>query len=433
MRWLLGITIAVVAVGAIAYGASAPGAAEAGLQFGETDARGSTSHPPRVRPGIDVLLADSAHLIAGRRVGLITNQSGVDAQGVATIDRLAAPSILAPRPSPLLVALFAPEHGIRGAAAPGEAVSDTVDLRTGVPIYSLYGANRAPTAAQLAELDLLIVDLQDVGVRTFTYISTTVEVMRAARAAHKRVIVLDRPNPIGCTMQGPVLDTAYASFIGLLPVPLRHGLTMGELARFANVELGIGADLVVVPVQGWRCEWLDRTGLPFVRPSPNLPDLEALAWYPGTVLLEASNLSVGRGTDAPFRLVGAPWFDPAAAIRLLRFHGVRAREVRTVPVRPGDGKFDGVEIRALALPPLRRERDDPIALSVWLLDAFAAQQGDAFQLDTLGFFRRLGVRLIPGATGVCDSHDCGSWRTFRWEDQINRFRARARPYLLYPR
>lgn len=416
VRWLLGASLAVAVVAAVAVGGVDPGD------------QGRDTQRPRVRPGIDGLLADSAGLVQGRRVGLVTNQTGVDAAGVSSIDRLAA------APGVSLVALFAPEHGIRGGAAPGETIADSVDAATGLPIYSLYGANRAPTPEQLAGLDVLVVDLQDVGVRTFTYVSTTVLAMRAARAAGKPVVVLDRPNPLGCVMQGPVLDTAHASFIGMLPVPLRHGLTMGELARFANAELAIGADLVVVPVQGWRpCDWFDRTGLPWVRPSPNLPDLEALAWYPGTVLFEASNLSVGRGTGAPFRQLGAPWLDPTLLIQLLRFQGVQARDVRAVPDRPGDGKYTGVEIRALALPPLRRERDDPIALSVWLLDALASQQGASFQLDTLGFFRRLGIRLVPGATGVCDHTDCDTWRTFRWEDQINRFRHRARPYLLYGR
>src|SRR5262249_30189671 len=153
----------------------------------------------------------------------------------------------------------------------------------------------------------------------------------------------DRPNPIGCTMQGPVLDTTYTSFIGLLPVPLRHGLTMGELARFANDELHIGADLVVVPVSGWhRCDWFDRTGLPWVRPSPNLPDLESVAWYPGTVLLEASNLSVGRGTDAPFRQIGAPWYNARPALQMLKFNRRPGQGLSFRPVSPGDDKYDGV-------------------------------------------------------------------------------------------
>ena len=396
----------------------------------------------RVRPGIDVLLTDSITLIAGKRLGLITNQTGVDARGVPTIDRLRDSCAVSTAHSctrAQLVALFAPEHGIRGAARPGEpvrdtalGVADTLDATTGLPIYSLYGPRRAPTADQLAAIDVLVVDLQDVGARTFTNISTIVYAMRAAAAAHRRVIVLDRPNPIGCTMQGPVLDTAYASFIGMLPVPLRHGLTIGELARFANGELHIGADLVVVPVTGWRrCDWFDRTGLPWVRPSPNLPTLESVAWYPGTVLFEATNLSVGRGTDAPFRQIGAPWFDPRAGLQMLRFkehpgHGLSFR-----PAGPGDGKYDGVTVRGLRLPSLRRD-EDPVQIAVWLMDQVAAQQPDSFRLDTLGYFRRLGIRQVPGHTGVCSASDCGDWTSFRWDDEINGFRHRVEPYLLYP-
>jgi uncharacterized protein YbbC (DUF1343 family) len=429
VRWLLGTTVAVAF-----FAALAAVLAETGLQPVETREEDLGAQRPRVRPGIDVLLADSAHLIAGKRVGLLTNQTGVDARGVPTVDRLMA-AALDPRSSPLaprLVALFAPEHHFSASLRPGETFGDTVDAATGLPIYSLYGANRAPTAAQLAGLDVLVADLQDVGVRTFTYISTIVVTMRAAAAAGKRVIVLDRPNPIGCLMQGPVLDTAYASFIGMLPVPLRHGMTMGELARFANGELRIGADLVVVPVTGWRrCDWFDRTGLPWVRPSPNLPDLEALAWYPGTVLVEATNLSVGRGTDRPFTQIGAPWLRPQLLRDMLRPSRIGAEVVRFTPVRPGDDKFDGVEVPGLRLAPLRRQTAEPIAVAVWLLEALAAQQSPAFQLDTTGFFRRLGVRLVPGQTGVCDTRDCGDWRSFRWEDQVNGFRRRVRPYLLY--
>ena len=363
-------------------------------------------------PGIDVLLRDSIRLVQGKRIGLITNQTGIDAAGVPTIDRLAR------APGLHLVALFAPEHGIRGEAAPGERVSDTVDAATGLPIYSLYGASRAPTAAELASLDLLVIDLQDVGARTFTYVTTTILALRAAAAAHRRVVVLDRPNPIGCAVQGPVLDTAYASFIGMLPVPLRHGMTIGELARLANVRLGIGADLVVVPVRGWRrCDWFDRTGLPWVRPSPNLPDLEAVAWYPGTVLFEATNLSVGRGGDAPFREVGAPWLRADAVVRAMREHyHLELDTVRFTPHAPGDGKFDGVEVRGVRLPAPDRARGDPVREALLLLRTIAELQPVEFRADTLGLARRLGVR--PGAAVA-------------WPAALRRFVTQRTPFLLY--
>jgi uncharacterized protein YbbC (DUF1343 family) len=380
-----------------------------------------SSRQAAVLPGIDVLLTDSLELVAGKRIGLITNQSGVDASGVSTIDRLAR------LPGARLVALFSPEHGIRGAARPGEAVrdtllgsSDTVDVATGLPIYSLYGPRRAPTPAQLGALDVLLVDLQDVGARTLTYLSTTVLAMRAAARAGKRIVVLDRPDPIGCAVQGPILDTAYASFIGMLPVPLRHGMTMGELARFANARLGggIGADLAVVPMRGWhRCDWFDQTGLPWVGPSPNLPDLESVAWYPGTVLFEATNLSVGRGTDAPFRQVGAPWLDAPRVVQQMeaRF-GIKLDTVRFTPHAPGDGKFDGVTLPGVRFRAFDRAHGDPVRDALLLLRVIGALEPAAFRLDSLGLARRLGTPLA---------------RAVAWPRDARRFVAERRRFLLY--
>jgi uncharacterized protein YbbC (DUF1343 family) len=385
----------------------------------------------RVAPGVDVLLTDSVHLILERRIGLITNQTGVDAARVPTIDRLFRFA------GTRLVALFAPEHGIRGTYRPGESVrdtmlgaGDTVDAGTGLPIYSLYGPRRAPTPGQLEGLEVLLVDLQDVGARTFTYVSTMLYAMRAAAQAGTRIIVLDRPNPIGCAMQGPVLDTAYASFIGMLPVPLRHGMTMGELARFANETLDIGADLVVVPMRGWRrCMWFDETGLPWVRPSPNLPDLESVAWYPGTVLFEATNLSVGRGTDAPFRQVGAPWMSPRAQ-RAAQFLGLPVEPVTFTPRSPGDGKYDGVVLRGLRLRAFHRDRDDPVREAMRLLALLRHTQPESLTVDDAGLRRRLGVALDPDELLASDG-EVNRVAVPSWERDISRFRERVRPYLLY--
>jgi len=378
---------------------------------GSTASTQQLSSSPTVLPGIDVLLSDSAALIAGKRLGLITNQTGIDAWGVTSIDRLQR------HPGIRLVALFAPEHGIRGNFRPGESfmdtlagASDTVDAATGTPIYSLYGPRRAPTTGQLDSLDVLIVDLQDVGARTFTNVSTMIYAMRAARTAGKRIVVLDRPNPIGCTVEGPVLDSANASFIGMLPVPLRHGMTMGELARFANAELHIGADLVVIPVKGWRrCMWFDETGLPWVRPSPNLPDLASVAWYPGTVLFEATNLSVGRGTDAPFRQVGAPWLARPAAPGWL--------PVSFTPSAPGDGKFADALCQGLRLEPFDRRRSRSVATALELLDAVMRANPDSLRVDARGMALRLGKPWHAGYSASAR--------------ELADFKRRARPYLLY--
>lgn len=376
-----------------------------------------------VRPGIDVLLADSAHLVAGKRVGLITNATAVDAAGVLTVDRLWAASrnTRAPEtrnPGPRLVALFAPEHSFAATVRPGETFGDSVDPRTGLPIYSLYQANRAPTAAQLAALDVLVIDLQDVGARPFTYVTTAIHAMRAAAAAGKRVIVLDRPNPVGCAVQGPVLDTANATFIGMLRVPLRHGMTFGELARLANADLAVGADLVVVPVVGWRrCSWFEETGLPFVRPSPNLPDMASVEWYPGTVLLEATNLSVGRGTTAPFRQFGAPWLDPPRVAAEAARRGVVVDTVNFTPADPGDGKYPGRWLPGVRLRALARGSGDPIATALTLLDAIAAVHPDSLRIDQRGMDIRLGVRREGSRTA--------------WPEAVQAHRRRVAPYLLY--
>jgi uncharacterized protein YbbC (DUF1343 family) len=351
---------------------------------------------------------------------VLFRSSGIDRHGVSTIDRFALSS------GARLVALFAPEHGIRGVSRPGEAVADTVDPATGIPIYSLYGARRgAPGPEQLAALDVLVVDLQDAGTRTWTYVTTTIASMRAARAAGKPIVVLDRPNPLGCTVQGPVLDTALRSAIGPLPVPLRHGMTMGELARFANGELGLGADLHVVPVKGWRrCDWPDATGLPFVRPSPNLPDLEALSWYPGTVLFEATNLSTGRGSDAPFRQVGAPWLDARrVADAMADRYRVAMMPVRFTPAEPGDGKFADVLVAGVRFPEFDRSRGDAIREALRLLQIIAELQPESLRIDSVGLARRLGVRPWPdGARWIEPS---------QWSGAVRTFLARRRPYLLY--
>ncbi len=252
--------------------------------------------PRPVRPGIDVLLSDSMALVRGRRVGLLTNVAAVDARGVTDIARLQQAGVR-------LVALFAPEHGLEARLPPGAVVANDSETAGHLPVYSLYGRTTTPTSAMLAGIDVILVDLPDVGARYFTYLATTIAMMRAAGSRGIPVVVLDRPDPIGGAMQGNVLDTAYASIVGPLAMPMRTGLTAGEAARLARADLGIAVDLRVVPANGWhRDEYLDQAGLPFRAPSPNLPRLEALFDYPGLCLFEGTALSVGRGTDPPFEM-----------------------------------------------------------------------------------------------------------------------------------
>jgi len=286
-----------------------------------------------VNMGIDVLEEHGfreLHADANRpvRVGLVTNQTGVDTQGRRTVD------VLAHAAGVQLAAIFSPEHGIEGTADTSE-IADTKDAATGTPVYSVYGstnAKRRPDPAVVAGVDVLVFDIQDAGVRFYTYESTLGYFLEAAAEAGKEIVVLDRPNPInGAFVQGPIADAGRETFVGYWQTPVRHGMTMGELARMFNAERGIGAKLTVVPMEGWmRGDWFDSTGAAWINPSPNLRSLEEATLYPGIGMIETSNVSVGRGTDTPFELVGAPWAD---AVELARY--LNAREiagVRFVPV-----------------------------------------------------------------------------------------------------
>ena len=277
--------------------------------------------------GIDRLLDRDRGLIAGCRVGLVSNPASVDAELRHSADRLFAD------PDVRLTALFGPQHGFRSDLQDNMIETPhTRDARRRVPVYSLYSETREPTAEMLDSIDVLVVDLQDVGTRVYTYIYTMANCMRAAARHGVRVVVCDRPNPIGGdAVEGPVLDPEFASFVGQYPIPLRHGLTVGETARLFNDAFGIGAPLDVVPLDGWRRGmYFDDTQLPWIIPSPNLPTLDSAIVYPGAVLFEGTMLSEGRGTTRPFELIGAPWIDGerlADAMNARGLPGVRFRPV----------------------------------------------------------------------------------------------------------
>ncbi len=360
-------------------------------------------------------------------MGLITNRSGVARDGTSSIDLLAAREDLD------LVALFAPEHGIRGTAGEGRPIDDEVDLRTGIPIFSLYGNTREPSPDMLAGIDVLLFDLQDIGARYFTYVSTMALAMHAAAEARIPFVVLDRPDPIGSLVQGPVLDPAFASFVGLYPIPARHGMTAGELARLFAGEFGVAPDVVVVPAAGWRRDaWFDETGLPWVPPSPNMPSLESATHYPGTCLFEGTGLSVGRGTDRAFQQLGAPWLDAAAlAARLGRYRlpGVRIDTTTFVPQQPTDGKYDGETVRGLRLTATDRGVYDPVRTAVAILIEARALATTRWVWRPEHFDRLAGsdaLRRAIEAGAPLDAIVAG-WRPAR-----ARFLERRRPYLLYP-
>ncbi len=291
----------------------------------------STNLSSYVVPGVENLLRNHLDLLKGKRVGLVTNPSGVDHNLHSTADLFAA------NPAINLTTLFGPEHGIRGAVSAGESVSDQTDPKTGIPVYSLYGKQRKPTAKMLSKVDVLVVDLQDIGVRAYTYVYTMALVMQAGAEHHIPVIVLDRPNPIGGdVVEGNLVEDGFFSFVGLYPIPYRHGMTIGELARLFNEEYGIHCDLTVIPVQGWKRSMLwDETHLPWILPSPHVPHWQTVLFMSSTGTFgELHTLSEGVGYTLPFELVGAPWINGtklANVLNALHLPGVRFRPLYFKP------------------------------------------------------------------------------------------------------
>jgi uncharacterized protein YbbC (DUF1343 family) len=401
----------------------------------EVERAGIVEAQATVRPGIEVLLSDSIHLVSGRRVGLITNHTGIGRTGVTGTAQREGSSIdlLFEHPDVELVGLYAPEHGIRGDEQDGVLIAADVDARTGLPIHSLYGgaSARKPSPAMLAGVDVLLFDMQDVGARYYTYVSTMALAMEAAGEAGIPFIVLDRPNPIrGDVVQGNVLEPALATFVGMFPVPMRHGMTAGELARLYVGEFDVDVALAVVPVDGWsRRITFDETGLPWVPPSPNMPSLESALAYPGTCLFEGTNLSVGRGTERAFQWIGAPWLDAervAAALEAYDFNGVRFEATTFVPTAPSDGKYDGQEIPAVRLAAASTAYDAPriaVAMLVEIRRAHPAEWG------WLGTFDRLA-----GTAELRRGIDAGLGMdvlTADWDAALAAFGALRAPYLIY--
>jgi uncharacterized protein YbbC (DUF1343 family) len=382
--------------------------------------------PTRVRFGVDALLENPAAL-QHQRVGLITNQTGRSADGRSTIDLLNARTDLNLR------ALFAPEHGLRGAEAPGEPIATGRDAMTGLPVYSLYGQTLKPTPAMLADLDTLVYDLQDVGARSYTYIWTMALAMQAAADQHLRFVVLDRPDPLGgALVQGNVLDPQFASFVGLYPAPMRYGLTAGELARYLNSEKNIHVDLTVVPLAGWtRTRYYDETGLPWTPPSPNMPDLESAIHYPGLCLFEGTNLSVGRGTARAFQQLGAPWLDNAELVRRLATYslaGVRFDAVAFRPAHPGDGKFADQLVRGVRFITTDRTTYDPTHAALAALREMQRLHADRLTWNVANFDRH------AGSARVREQIQAGAPLaeiTLGWEAQLVAFKHQCAPYLLY--
>jgi uncharacterized protein YbbC (DUF1343 family) len=367
---------------------------------GSTDGAASAA----VQPGITVLLGDSMSLIRGKRIALLTNQTGVDAAGASDIDLLRGASAKAAGVQ--LVKLFSPEHGIRGTED-REGLESGIDARSGLPVHSLYTAGTiAPPDSLLGDVDALVFDLQDIGTRTWTYVGAMVYAMRTSARLHLPLIVLDRPNPIdGVHVDGPMLDTALANpesptpqrpgkAYALYPFPLRHGMTMGELARFYNTTLGINAPLTVVPMHGWRrAMWFDETGLPWVRPSPNLPTLTSALVYPSLVPFEGSNVSVGRGTSDAFQRFGASWMNASAVAEKLngrRLPGVKFVVDSFTPHGAGDNKFNDQRIPGIRIDVVTRDQVRSGRVAAAILWALTTVHRDSFTLEPRVFDERFG-------------------------------------------
>ena len=378
-------------------------------------------HPPvNVFTGIDVLARDEFKPLRGLKVGLVTNHTGIDRQRRSTID------LLSKAPEVQLVSLFSPEHGIRGVM--DEKVGDSRDEKTGLPIYSLYGATRAPTGEQLVQLDALVFDIQDIGCRFYTYISTLGECLTAAAKAGKRVFVLDRPNPItGLMVEGPMLE-GERSFTAWHSLPVRHGMTVGELAKMFNEERKLGCDLSVIPCEGWtRGMWFDEVSQPWVNPSPNMRTLHAAVLYPGVGLLEFCNLSVGRGTDRPFELFGAPYIDDlkfAAALNAFGLAGVRFIPARFTPTA---SVFKGQECRGVQLVVTDRNRLSAVDVGIALALTMQRFHAKDAKLERLA---RLLVHP-PTHEAIREGKSLHEVRAL-WAADRETFTERRRAFLIYP-
>ncbi|MDC0160817.1 DUF1343 domain-containing protein [Gemmatimonadales bacterium] len=379
-----------------------------------------------VRPGVEVLISDSLHLVSGKRVGLITNQTGIDRSGRSDID------ILADHPEITLAALYAPEHGIRGEERAGAAIESGVDERTGVAIHSLYGDTRKPTSDMLKGVDVLVFDMQDVGARYYTYVSTMALAMEAAGEHNVPFLVLDRPNPIrGDVVQGNILNPSYKTFVGFYEVPIRHGMTPGELARMYVGAFGISVDLTVVPVEGWKRDMtFDDTNLPWVPPSPNMPNIASALAYPGTCLFEGTPISVGRGTDKAFQWIGAPWLDgPALAEALNEYEidGVSFEPVKFTPRNAGDRKFEGVNVEGVRLIAQSTDYDASRAGVAMLMETYRVSR-ENWEWYEAHFDRLAGTDALRlGLVSNASFEELVSG----WDAGVSEFESDRAPYLLY--
>ncbi len=387
-----------------------------------------------VRAGLDVFLEKHLSLLEGKKIGIITNQTGVSSSGEHIVD------ILSRRPGISISSLFAPEHGIRGDLQDAMKMASYTDDRTGIRVWSLYGENLKPSEEMLEDVDVLVYDILDVGARFYTFISTMGLAMEAAAEAGKQFIVLDRPDPInGMTIEGPIIERQYYSFVGQYPIPVRYGLTPGEMARMIKGEGWMEGmdklDLHVIPMEGWRREmWFDQTGLPWVNPSPNIPTNLTATVYPGLCLVEALNVSEGRGTMRPFEQIGAPWIDSFELAEAMREHGLPGVYFKPISFTPVSlpnvatwNKYINKEIHGLEVIVTDREKVRPLQVMVYLLHTLKKLYPEELELREY-LEKLIGIRSFRQSINeLRQPEDI----LREWEAGIREFDKARKKYLLY--
>jgi uncharacterized protein YbbC (DUF1343 family) len=385
-----------------------------------------------VQLGSDRLLRSGR--LKGRRVGIVSNPASVGPWFAHIVDRVAA------LPGVTIVALFGPQHGFRADVQDNMIeTAHARDARRQIPVYSLYSETREPTAAMLTGIDLLVIDLQDVGARIYTFIYTMANCLRAAARHGIEVIVCDRPNPIGGdSVEGPMLLPGFESFVGQFPIPMRHGMTMGELARFFNEEFGIGASLEVAAMEGWQREMrFDDTGLPWVMPSPNMPTLDTAGVYPGAVLFEGTMISEGRGTTRPFETLGAPWIDAEAFASRMNGLGLGGVHFRPVVFEPAFQKHAGLPCGGCQIHVTNRAAFRPVLAGVSLMSEFRRADPEWFAWRTPPYeyeHEKMPIDILAGSSDLRERIEAGAAGreiAASWEPSVAEFLDIRRRHLMY--
>jgi len=374
----------------------------------------------RVKTGVEVYESLNVEPFAGKRIGVITNQTGVDPFGHRTIDTLAS------RSDVKLIAIFSPEHGLGGTVE--GPVANASDAATGVPIYSLYGETRRPTDTMLKGIDTLVFDIQDAGVRFYTYVTTMAYCMEEAAKHHIEFVVLDRPDPLGGeVIEGPVLEADRASFTGYFPMPVRYGMTLGELARMFNAENHIGADLQVSPLRNWhRGDAYDQTGLKWIPPSPNLRTVNEVFLYPGVEILQAGGVSVGRGTETPFEILGAPWIEADAFAAALNRREIPGVSFSSAEFNPSSDLYHGQLCHGVRIEITSRDSFRSMWMGLEFADVLHRMYTDHFDLDK--------INELLGSQSTIDRlkrGDAPADIVAGWTADLDKFRQMREKYLLY--